>query len=386
MGKINLLLLSFILFGCSTNNSSPISNSSSSNSVSSSSNVSLSSTPSTSIITSSSDEPNLVTVKYENPVYDSDFADPSYVKCEEDGYYYLFATGGKIIKSLDLVNYEYVGRALDSTPSWGTSGAGLWAPDVQYINGQYIMYYSLSRWDDPNPGIGIATASHPAGPWTDQGKLFTSEEIGVNNSIDAMVYQEDDKVYMVWGSFRGIYLVELTSDGLNLKNGIEYAKENKILIAGYKTERPLDVSTYEGSYIIKKDNYYYLFLSNGQCCSGAYTYNLRIARSESITGPYVDKTGVDVLGGDRGTTIINASAAFIAVGHNSVIKDDAGDYWSLYHGYKTIIDEETYESSIDTSKRVLLMDKLIFEDGWPSVLGGIPSSNRKTGPAFYEKA
>ena len=32
------------------------------------------------------------------------------------------------------------------------------------------------------------------------------------------------------------------------------------------------------------------------------------------------------------------------------------------------------------------MDKLVFTDGWPSVLGGIPSSNRKTGPAFFEKA
>ena len=55
-------------------------------------------------------------------------------------------------------------------------------------------------------------------------KLFTSLEIGVNNSIDAMVYQEDGRVYMLWGSFRGNYIVELTEDGLGLKGGLEYAK------------------------------------------------------------------------------------------------------------------------------------------------------------------
>ena len=381
MKKINLFILTLMMFGCSANNGA----STNQNSNASSNKVSETSSTSTSSITSSSENKKLVTVKYENPVYDDDFADPSYVKCEEDGYYYLFATGSKIIKTLDLVNYEYVGNAL-SRPTWGSDWAGIWAPDVQYVDGQYVMYYSLSRWDDPNPGIGIATAPHPAGPWEDKGKLFNSEEIGVNNSIDPMVYQEDGKVYMVWGSFRGIYLVELEKDGLSLKNGLEYAKENKILIAGYDTSRPLDVSTYEGSYIIKKDNYYYLFLSNGQCCSGAYSYNLRVARSENIVGPYVDKTGTSVLGGDKGTTIINASADFKAVGHNSVLVDDAGDYWSLYHGFKMILNEETYETTLDGSKRVLLMDKLVFTDGWPSVLGGIPSSNRKTGPAFFEKA
>ena len=336
---------------------------------------------------SSSLQEELVSVKYENPVYDHDFADPSYVKCEEDGYYYMFATGPKIIKTKDLVNYELVGNAFSTRPNWGTAGAGVWAPDVQYINGQYIMYYSLSKWDDPNPGIGIATASHPAGPWDDKGKLFLSKEIGVNNSIDPMVFQDDDgKVYMVWGSFRGNYLIELSSDGLSFKTSLEDAKENKVLVAGCSTERPLDVATYEGAYIIKKDGYYYLFLSNGQCCSGAYSYNLRVARSTSITGPYIDKNGANVCGVDKGTTIINASSSFIAVGHNSVVKDDNGDYWTLYHGFKKSFDKESYQETVDYSKRVLLMDKLVFdEDGWPSVFGGIPSSNRKNGPLLYKQ-
>lgn len=369
MKKINLLILATLLASCGTNNiSSQTSISEEKESI------------------SEVEEQKLVSVKYENPVYDHDFADPSYVKCEEDGYYYIFATGPKIIKTKDLVNYESVGNAFNKKPSWGTKNAGVWAPDVQYINGQYVMYYSLSVWDDPNPGIGIATAPHPAGPWEDKGKLFTSKEIGVNNSIDPMVFVNDDgKVYMVWGSFRGNYMIELSSDGLSFKTSLEDAKANKILVAGCETNRPLDVATYEGAYIIKRNEYYYLFLSNGQCCSGAYSYNLRVSRSASITGPYVDKTGAEVTAIDKGTTIITASSNFIAVGHNSVIKDDAGDYWTLYHGYKKSFNKETFVEETDYSKRVLLMDKLVFdEDGWPSVLGGIPSSNKKSGPLLYE--
>ena len=211
MKKFNLLILSMLMFGCSTNNSSSEASSISSQEEIVSSTISSSESSSineissfestSSIIESSTEERKLVTVKYKNPVYDADFADPSYVKCEEDGYYYLFATGAKIIKTKDMVNYEYVGTAFKSKPTWSTSGANVWAPDVQYVDGQYVMYYSLSKWDDPNPGIGIATAPHPAGPWEDKGKLFRSSEIGVNNSIDAMVYQEDGRVYMVWGSF-----------------------------------------------------------------------------------------------------------------------------------------------------------------------------------------
>ena len=42
------------------------------------------------------------------------------------------------------------------------------------IGDKLLLYYSLSVWDDPNPGIGVASADHPEGPWTDHGKLFTS--------------------------------------------------------------------------------------------------------------------------------------------------------------------------------------------------------------------
>lgn len=303
-------------------------------------------------------------ITYTNPVFDFDFADPSIIRAD-DGYFYAYATGGKIIKSADLINWERLDDALSKKPTWGTPGANLWAPHITKINDEYILYYSLSKWEDPNPGIGYATSLTPYGPFNDHGKMFNSEEIGVNNSIDPFVFIEDDKVYMIWGSFRGIYLTELTSDGKSVKDF-----NDKTLLAGFETERPLDVFTYEAAYLIKTDDYYYLFLSNGLCCTGDKTYNVRVARSKNIKGPYLDHLGRNMFNQDRGSLVVGRSGFFIAPGHNSVILDDNGDYWLVYHAYHKDV----------SNKRVLLIDKLEWDNGWPQVKNRMPSNTKKDAP------
>ncbi|HAV19848.1 MAG TPA: arabinan endo-1,5-alpha-L-arabinosidase [Firmicutes bacterium] len=319
----------------------------------------------------SSISPTIQSEIYQNPIFNNDFPDPSIIR-HRDGAFYAYSTGSHIIKSIDLVNWEYIGQALPTRPTWGTYGANIWAPHVSLIAGKYVMHYSLSRWDDPNPGIGIATASHPEGPWTDLGKFFLSDEIGVNNSIDPMTFIEDEQVFLIWGSFRGIYAIELTPDGLGFIDGsVEAAAQTKVHLAGYETSRAFDANTYEGAYVIKKDDAYYLFLSNGSCCSGSYSYNVRVARASSLLGPYEDASGRAMLTGDVGTYVVYGNSIFVAPGHNAVIADDVGDYWLLYHAFP----------GDDRSKRVLLIDKLIFdENGFPSLFGTTPSNNRKSGP------
>ena len=66
--------------------------------------------------------------------------------------WFLYATGGQYFVER-WRNLGSKGWVFGHLPDWGTKGAGLWAPDVQYINGQYVMYYSLSTWGDPNPGL-----------------------------------------------------------------------------------------------------------------------------------------------------------------------------------------------------------------------------------------
>ena len=131
-------------------------------------------------------------------------------------------------------------------------------------------------------GIGVATADKPEGPFVDHGMMFRSNEIGVQNSIDPFYIEDGGRKYMFWGSFRGIYGIELTADGLKVKSGAD-----KKQIAG---------TAYEGTYIHKKNGYYYLFASTGTCCEGLKsTYQTVVGRSSSLWGPYLDKQGRSML-------------------------------------------------------------------------------------------
>ncbi len=321
---------------------------------------------------------------YTNPVWEPVLADPSVIR-GDDGMFYAYGTQDNalwgdyygvryipILSSPNLVDWTYADAVFKpaTLPTWNpTSGAGLWAPDVVKIGDTYNLYYSLSAWGDPNPGIGVATATHPLGPWVDEGKLFDSTEIGVINSIDPAVYvDEDQRVYMLWGSFTGIYAVELTSDGLALKDGTTaLANTNKILLAGVDNRR-WEIGNYEGAYVTKSDGWYYLYLSTGTCCEGLNsTYEVRVARSQSIMGPYYDKAGRLMTSQQNiGTPVVRANNDFVGVGHNSVVVDDADQQWIVYHGFDTR-ESATYGN---TNRRTLLIDRLVFdEDLWPSVSG-----------------
>lgn len=312
--------------------------------------------------------------QYSNPTYplannekkETYMADPFVVR-DDDGTYYMYCTQtevytpnllfkrGPTFKSTNMIDWTYVSDVFaDYVPTWGESGAGVWAPTVIKIGDTWNFYYSLSIASDPNPGIGVATSQTPYGPWTHYGKLFYSNEIGVTNSIDPFVFVDDDNVYMAFGSYGGlISLVELTNDGLELKNGLEYQKENKVALAGFEV---FDMTNYEGTFIFKKDGWYYLLLSTGSCCNGVNsTYKVVVSRSRNVKGPYLDSQGRDMFKPNRGDPVVVPSlSGAMGTGHCAVINDDNDNLWMLYHGYNT--------KGKNPSYRVLYLDQLIFDN------------------------
>lgn len=377
-----LLLFMMVLTGCFTSTSSQTT----------SSQLSSQTTLSTTDTDTMTQTTTSTSVKrYQNPVFEPVLADPSIIQ-DDDGYYYVFGTQDygqwgdtfgtrytPILRSLNLTDWEYAGSAftMQTRPIWGTPNAGIWAPDVVKINGMYMLYYSLSTWGDPNPGIGVASASHPLGPWTDHGKLFDSNSIGVNNSIDSTVFVHENRVYLIWGSFRGLYGVELTADGKSLLDG-ENARNTKVHIAGFPTSTPWNGATYEAPYIIYKDGFFYMFVSSGSCCDGHNsTYNVRVGRSTNPLGPYVDHLGRSMLDQFRGYQVITGSAYFKGPGHNSIIQDQAGDYWIVYHAF----DVSQSANFGNSPRRSLMIDRLIWnQEGWPSVFGTMPSNRQTESP------
>lgn len=292
---------------------------------------------------------------YKNPIIDYSLPDPSIIKAA-DGYFYVYATENirnlPIHRSKNLVDWEEVGTAFteETRPIFEPKG-NIWAPDINYVHGQYVLYYSMSVWGGEwTCGIGVATADKPEDPFTDRGMMFRSNTIGVQNSIDPFYIEDGGKKYLFWGSFRGIYGIELTDDGLAVKEGAE-----KKQIAG---------TAYEGTYIHKHGPYYYLFASVGSCCEGLKsTYTTVVGRSLHLFGPYVDKEGLPMLENHH-ETVIHGNDAFVGTGHNSeIVSDKQGSDWILYHAV----------SKANPTGRVLMMDRIKWVNGWPEVTGNTPS-------------
>ncbi len=318
---------------------------------------------------------------YTNPVFEPILADPSVIRDAESGYFYAYGTqdnwgdgqGSRlmpILRSTNLVQWEVVGQAFTTRPTWKERG-GLWAPDVNQVDGKYHLYYSYSTWGDPNPGVGVAVAERPTGPFVDQGKLFTSEEVDVPNSIDPFYWEESGKKYLFWGSFsnaptQGTYGVALADDGLSVPDLTQKFK----VAAG----------DYEAVMIHKKDGYYYFFGSKGSCCEGANSqYHVMVARSPNLTGPYLDKNGDDITQRGKGTLFIRGNDVFVGPGHNArLITDDNGTDWFIYHG----IDKTQGTVSSGASRRMLMLDRVIWNDGWPEIQGSTPSISRQGAPVF----
>ncbi|MBU5443310.1 family 43 glycosylhydrolase [Paenibacillus sp. MSJ-34] len=317
---------------------------------------------------------------YRNPVFEPVFADPALIR-GEDGMIYAYATeddwgdgeGSRVVpilRSGNLQDWEYVGEAFDRKPEW--KGGGVWAPDIAYYNGKYYLYYTMSLWGDPDPGIGVAVADSPEGPFTDRGKIFTSSEIGAY-SIDPMFFVEDGKPYLFFGSIEaGIFGIELTADGMQTAG-------DKFQIAS---------SGYEAPYMIKRNGHYYFFGSMGTCCDGAdSTYRVAVGRAESLKGPYLNREGGDLLYNEGNVMLTGyfppepEGAPFVGPGHNAVITDDRGTDWIVYHA----IDVNAPKVGSGATRRPLMIDPIVWEDGWPTVADAKPSVGEREGPVFHRK-
>jgi arabinan endo-1,5-alpha-L-arabinosidase len=67
---------------------------------------------------------------------------------------------------------------------------------------------------------------------------------------------------------------------------------------------------------------------------------------------------------NRHETVIRKNESFVGVGHNSeIVQDEAGNDWIFYHGFCVE----------NTSGRSLFLDKIVWVDDWPTVIGGLPS-------------
>jgi arabinan endo-1,5-alpha-L-arabinosidase len=282
--------------------------------------------------------------------------DPSMVKTAS-GRYYLYYTGGgiQIATSADRVHWSSAGQVLPNGATWAKSYGGwnnLWAPDVSFHNGVYWLYYAVSSFGSNHSAIGLATSTTAApGSWTDHGLVYASQSTSDYNAIDpGLTVDASGHWWLSFGSFwTGIKMIQI--DPATGKQ-----------LAGDTTRRSLakrsGADAIEAGYVYQHGGYYYLFTSFDYCCRGtSSTYNIRVARATSPTGPYLDENGTATLSGG-GTQILATHGHVIGPGGQTVLHDSDGDVL-VYH---------YYDGNLGGTAQLGLNHLAWGANGWPTVV------------------
>jgi arabinan endo-1,5-alpha-L-arabinosidase len=308
------------------------------------------------------------------PAIDSDFPDPAVLRAS-DGFYYVYATQSgpegamlnlQVARSSDLRHWETLGDALPVKPAWASRTQDFWAPHPVEENGRYLLYYSAkpdSALADKERGLclAVAIADRPEGPFRDKGSPLLCGSGFVN--IDPMAYDDPatGKRLLYWGSgFQPIKVRELASDRLSFAPGSRAVD----LIPPVPADSPANYRRLvEGAWMVRRGGFYYLFYSGDNCCGPNIHYAVMVARSRSATGPF------ETYGGTPGKPILERDERWVGPGHNSILHDSRGRDWILYHAVDSRRPRTRPGDEVNT-RRVMLIDRIEWRDGWPRVVRG----------------
>lgn len=267
--------------------------------------------------------------------------DPSTI-AECEGKYYTFGTGGGGLISPD--GWTWKGGAV--RPGGGA------APDVMKIGNRYLVIYGatggglggghngriLTMWNntlDPNS---------PNFKYTEPIEVAASDGLEDNDAIDPGLLLDPNtgRLWVSYGTYFGnIRIIELDP---NTGERIKGNKEQDIAIDCEATD------------MIYRNGWYYLLGTHGTCCDGVNsTYNIVVGRSRSVTGPYIDNVGRDMLQGG-GKMVIAAGDRVVGPGHfGRTIIDEGVEVMSCH-----------YEADFNQSGRsVLGLRPLLWKNDWP---------------------
>lgn len=394
---------------------------------------------------------------YEGVISRVSVHDPSVIKEEESGTYYIFGTHLAAAKSEDLVNWEQICKDyenVDSNAIYGNlqenfaesfqwagfndgdcvGGYAIWAPDVywdeEYLwedgsQGAYLLYYSASSsWN--RSCIGFAVAKEIEGPYTYADTLIYSgfskeggvgnnskidtkwdneylnlkelQELGPENggideiseewfspdgtynsnyapnAIDPTIVEgTDGKLYMVYGSWSGgLFILEVDKEtGRVLYPGTDSEDEQ----SGNFTDRYFGThiagsrhQSGEGAFLLydEEAGYYYLYETYGGLTADG-GYNMRMFRSESIYGPYLDAAGNNAADSGKvenskygiklmGNYQFEGQRGYKSAGHNSALIDEDGQRYLIFH--------QRFNEGTEYHE-VRVRQQYLNEDAWP---------------------
>ena len=314
---------------------------------------------------------------YADPVLDRDFPDPDVVKAR-NGWYYAYSTQSEtpeghvniqVARSRNLVHWHHLGDALPMLPDWGDDAAVSWAPHVVRHDGRYYLYYSTvpdHLQDDFGLCLAVATSDVPAGPFVATNRpLYCGPTLA---DIDATVFRNrtTGRWRAYWGSGGDIVTARLAPSLTRLAHP---EAEPKLLLRGWsaRVKRPYEHGI-EGPAVVARHGWFYLFYSGDNCCSYPPHYATMVARSRNANGPFqrlaATRPGLS-------SVILHSNRCWAGPGHNSVVRDAAGNDWFVYHAIDS--GHRYLPGGDEAVRRPMLLDRIHYRHGWPTIHRDSPS-------------
>ena len=270
-----------------------------------------------------------------------------------DGKYYTFGTGG---------------GGLISSDGWVWNGGGVRpgggaAPDVIKIGNRYLVGYSSTTGGLGGGHAGLILTmwnntldpTSPEFAYTEPVEVARSEPDEDCDAIDiGFIMTPEGRLFCTYGTYFGnIRIVELDpATGWRLSGN-----------------RAVDIAIdCEATSMTYRDGWYYLLGTHGTCCDGVNsTYNIVVGRSRSVTGPFLDNMGRDMLRGG-GKMVIAAEERKFGAGHfGRYIEEEGVEKMSLH--FEADMDRGGYS--------VLAIRPLLWKDGWPEAGEELAEGNYK---------
>jgi len=299
---------------------------------------------------------------FTNPLFYDEFSDPDLTHVGD--WFYLTGTtmhampGVPILRSKDLVNWEFVAYALDKLdlgPAFRLEGGrniygqGIWAPSLRFHAGKFYIFANVN-----GQATQMFTATDPKGPWTRTSMKRSFHDLSV-------LFDDDGKAYVVW-DHKTLHLAQLTDDLTDIVPGTE-----RILFSE-------DAGMGEGSHFYKIDGKYYIISANW---SGGF--RMPAARADHVLGPYEVHQSIsshEDFGMASSIRLAKPTPSFgtwgpdpaakhsLAMHQGGIIQTPAGEWWGF-----SMMD-------FNSVGRLLSLSPITWKDGWPYF--GLPGNLTRT--------
>ena len=273
-------------------------------------------------------------------------ADP-YCMVLESGYYIMGTHSSEygrmlydIYHSTDLHNWSRIGSILKHPEYEGSKKANFWAPELARFDDKFYLYYTSDSFGDPERRyVRAAVSDKVNGPYSGPPTPLTAYP-----SIDGHVaHDKDGTSYLFYtGNEGNPHVGQLLFDRMISPSELE-KKPRRV----FPDE---DLEWEEGSFIIRVEDMFYLFSSQGNWRDGSY--HIKVARSANVTGPWER-----IAFPNAKECLLESRPGMLGPGHNSVFRGLDSRYYIICHAW-----DEAHTG------RYPWIAELAFKDGIPEII------------------